>query len=102
MSRCSLLFKLLRWAPAWSKGLSDTAKRKNGLAAKLMDRLVGGKEHFLRYLRGFIVISQKPVNQVESRFLVPPHQNLEGFGVAPLNALDSFRVTYPLSQHGVV
>jgi hypothetical protein len=33
---------------------------------------------------------------------VPPHQNLEGFGVAPLNALDAFRVTYPIRDHGLV
>jgi hypothetical protein len=72
------------------------------LAAKLMDRLVSRKKHFLRDLGGVIVISQKPVNQVESRFLVPTHQNLEGFSVASLNALDAFRVTYPLREHGLV
>jgi hypothetical protein len=50
----------------------------------------------------FIIVSQKPINQVESRVLVSPHQNLEGLGVAPLNALDAFRVTYFLSEHGPV
>jgi hypothetical protein len=33
---------------------------------------------------------------------VSPHQNFEGLGVAPLNALDAFRVTYFLSEHGPV
>jgi hypothetical protein len=32
---------------------------------------------------------------------VPPHQNLEGFGVAPLNALDALRVTYFPGDHGL-
>jgi hypothetical protein len=34
--------------------------------------------------------------------LVSPHQNLKGLTVAPLNALDAFRVTYFLSEHGLV
>jgi hypothetical protein len=75
--------------------------REVGLAAKLMDRLKCGEKHFLRYLRRFIVVSQQPVNQVEYRLLVPPHQDLEGIGVTLLYAPDAFRVTYPFGEHGL-
>ncbi len=53
----------------------------------------------MRYLRGFIVVSQEPVNQAEYRFLVPPHQDFEAIGVTLLDALDAFCVTYPVGVH---
>jgi hypothetical protein len=70
-----------------------------GVPAKLTDGLIGGEKHFLRYLRSFIVVSQEPVNQIEYRSFMPPHQNLEGVGVTLLDAPDAFGVTYPFGVH---
>jgi hypothetical protein len=65
-----------------------------------MDRFISGEKHFLRYLRGFIVVPHQPVNQIECRFLVPAHQDFEGIGVTLLDAFDAFRVTYSFREHG--
>ena len=100
----SLSFAVQAFAPAAGMVKSDPIEPsgKAGVATKLLNRFVSREEHFLRRLARFIIVSQEPINQVESRILVPPHQYLEGFGVAPLNALDAFRVTYFLSEHGIL
>jgi hypothetical protein len=55
----------------------------------------------LRYLRRFIVVSKKPVNQVKYRLLMAPHQYFEGIGFTLLDAPDAFGVTYPFGEHGL-
>ncbi len=69
------------------------------MAAKLVDRFKSGKEHFLRHFCGFVIVTQKTIDQVESRPLVPPHENFKRAGVAGLDALDAIGVTHPVSKH---
>jgi hypothetical protein len=73
--------------------------RKIRLTAKLMDGLKRGQKHFLCHLRRFVVISEKPIDEVENNFLVPLHQDFKRIGVTLLHAPDAFGVTYAFAQH---